>query len=323
MGGMFRPNCSWCHSSTYVIGLSASRSHYRRGVESDQEGWPPEQGKGRVCSTLWGKDLCAALPQSLDEATESRYDAMHPGPHHRCTTWWSIYSSTQVCAWLRCGLLKIMKSAFRFSWKLAKPIKNFLTLLSSSTFHHSFHTFRSNRAQGFGCTRRVCSTKGRSNSDGSVDVWFLFNALCSLTLRVRAEPGSLPSRQIKPFLTVLSSFIQGQSSNKRDIAVQCLESLLSRRDCRQEVWRIPGIITGCVFRMSSQLPDSHPMLSFVGILGQHPGPQMSYQVAFCIWLLSFEQNIAEQINRYVTGIFVLAVIDFLVGNTTSFQAWWK
>jgi len=47
---------------------------------------------------------------------------------------------------------------------------------------------------------------------------------------------------------------------------------------------------------------------------------MSYQVAFCIWLLSFEQNIAEQINRYVTGTFVLAVIDFLVGNTTSFQA---
>jgi len=62
------------------------------------------------------------------------------------------------------------------------------------------------------------------------------------------------------------------------------------------------------------------MLSFVGILGQHPGPQMSYQVAFCMWLLSFEQNIAEQINRYVTGTFVLAVIDFLVGNTTSFQA---
>ena len=26
---------------------------------------------------------------------------------------------------------------------------------------------------------------------------------------------------------------------------------------------------------------------------------MSYQVAFCIWLLSFEQNIAEQINKYI------------------------
>ena len=40
-------------------------------------------------------------------------------------------------------------------------------------------------------------------------------------------------------------------------------------------------------------------LSFVEILNRNPGPQMSYQVAFCIWLLSFEQNIAEQINKYI------------------------
>jgi hypothetical protein len=39
--------------------------------------------------------------------------------------------------------------------------------------------------------------------------------------------------------------------------------------------------------------------SFVEILNRNPGPQMSYQVAFCIWLLSFEQNIAEQINKYI------------------------
>ena len=29
---------------------------------------------------------------------------------------------------------------------------------------------------------------------------------------------------------------------------------------------------------------------------------MSYQVAFCLWLLSFEQNIAEQINKYILSI---------------------
>lgn len=38
--------------------------------------------------------------------------------------------------------------------------------------------------------------------------------------------------------------------------------------------------------------------SFKEILYHHPGPQMSYQVAFCLWLLSFEQNIAEQVNKY-------------------------
>jgi len=35
----------------------------------------------------------------------------------------------------------------------------------------------------------------------------------------------------------------------------------------------------------------------VEILKHKPGPQMSYQVSFCIWLLSFEQNVAEEINK--------------------------
>ncbi|KIM49008.1 hypothetical protein M413DRAFT_21307 [Hebeloma cylindrosporum] len=99
-----------------------------------------------------------------------------------------------------------------------------------------------------------------------------------LTVLLSAE--STPSSHLQPFLNAISGFIQGQSSNKRDIAVQCLESLLSRPNCRQEVWRIPGVISG-----------------LVEILKRNPGPQMSYQVAFCFWLLSFEQNIAEQINK--------------------------
>jgi V-type H+-transporting ATPase subunit H len=36
--------------------------------------------------------------------------------------------------------------------------------------------------------------------------------------------------------------------------------------------------------------------SLVDILRTKPGPQMSYQVAFCFWLLSFEQEVAEKIN---------------------------
>ncbi|KAF4615328.1 hypothetical protein D9613_002847 [Agrocybe pediades] len=86
-----------------------------------------------------------------------------------------------------------------------------------------------------------------------------------LTVLLSAETAPLRSEHLQPFLNVLSSFIQGPSSNKRDIAVQCLESLLSRPDCRQEVWRIPTIIAG-----------------FVDILKRNPGPQMSYQVSFSL-----------------------------------------
>jgi hypothetical protein len=42
------------------------------------------------------------------------------------------------------------------------------------------------------------------------------------------------------------------------------------------------------------------LVRFVEILKHNPGPQMSYQVGFCFWLLTFDQEIAEQINKYVT-----------------------
>ncbi|KAF8919557.1 armadillo-type protein [Mucidula mucida] len=91
---------------------------------------------------------------------------------------------------------------------------------------------------------------------------------------------SLPSHILHTYLTSLASFVQDPSSNKRDLAVQYLEALLTRQDCRQAVWAIQGITNG-----------------FMEILRHNPSSQMSYQVAFSLWLLSFEQNIAEQIDK--------------------------
>ncbi|KAG1759401.1 ATPase V1 complex subunit H [Suillus occidentalis] len=101
-----------------------------------------------------------------------------------------------------------------------------------------------------------------------------------LTVLLSSESTPLQHQHLQPFLKVLSSLVQSQSQNKRDVAVQCLESLLARPECRRAVWAIPGILAG-----------------FVEILLHKPGPQMSYQVIFCIWLLSFEQDVAEQINK--------------------------
>lgn len=33
------------------------------------------------------------------------------------------------------------------------------------------------------------------------------------------------------------------------------------------------------------------------ILESNPSPQMCYQVGFCFWLMTFETEVAEQINR--------------------------
>ncbi|KAF8431786.1 armadillo-type protein [Boletus edulis BED1] len=101
-----------------------------------------------------------------------------------------------------------------------------------------------------------------------------------LTILLSSESTPLQHQHLQPFLKVLASLVQGQASNKREVAVQCLEALLARPDCRRAVWAIPGIIAG-----------------LVEILRQKPTPQMSYQVIFCLWLLTFEQDVAAQINQ--------------------------
>lgn len=41
------------------------------------------------------------------------------------------------------------------------------------------------------------------------------------------------------------------------------------------------------------------MDSLIDILKHNPNAQMSYQVGFCLWLLTFEQEVAEQIQKCV------------------------
>jgi len=51
-------------------------------------------------------------------------------------------------------------------------------------------------------------------------------------------------QRLQPFLQVLAQFVTSHSPHKRDIGVQCLESLLARQQVRQAVWVDPTIIPG-------------------------------------------------------------------------------
>ena len=54
----------------------------------------------------------------------------------------------------------------------------------------------------------------------------------------------MPYHHLQAFLRVIASLVQSSSSNKRDVAVHCLEALLARPEFRKAVWDIPGIIAG-------------------------------------------------------------------------------
>ncbi|THV08044.1 ATPase, V1 complex, subunit H [Dendrothele bispora CBS 962.96] len=112
------------------------------------------------------------------------------------------------------------------------------------------------------------------------DEFMQLKAAQILTVFLCSESKPLQPQQLQVFLSTLSTMVQSSSPHKHDVGVQCLEALLARPECRQAVWAIPGIPVG-----------------LVEILKHKPGPQMSYQVAFCLWLLTFEQNVAEEINK--------------------------
>ncbi|KAG8900908.1 H(+)-transporting V1 sector ATPase subunit H [Tulasnella sp. 403] len=101
-----------------------------------------------------------------------------------------------------------------------------------------------------------------------------------LTTLLSSEPAPLEPQQIQPFLNTISALVHGSSANGRDVAVQSLEALLTRTECRTAAWAMPPLLDG-----------------LVDILESNPTPQMCYQVGFCFWLLTFEQEIAEQVNR--------------------------
>ncbi|KZV94044.1 ATPase, V1 complex, subunit H [Exidia glandulosa HHB12029] len=121
-----------------------------------------------------------------------------------------------------------------------------------------------------------------------------------LTVLLSAEHKPLPAHILEPFVTLLSTLVQG-TTNPRDVAVQCLEALLPRPEVRSAVWSKPAIVQG-----------------FIDILKTQPSPQMCYQVGFCFWLLSFDDAVATEINAkfdivaILTGIAQAAVKEKVI-----------
>ncbi|KXN90470.1 V-type proton ATPase subunit H [Leucoagaricus sp. SymC.cos] len=112
-----------------------------------------------------------------------------------------------------------------------------------------------------------------------------------LTVLLSVEESGALQQHLQPFLQTLAQFVTSSTPPKRDVGVQCLECLLARREVRQVVWANASIIPG-----------------LLDILTNNPGPQMSYQVAFCFWLLTFEQNVAQQLDKKYDVIPVLVEV---------------
>ena len=72
-------------------------------------------------------------------------------------------------------------------------------------------------------------------------------ALNIMHMHASAETAPLQNDRLKPFLTAIAAMVTAQAAHKREIAVQCLEALLTRQEVRQAVWAHKDIITGCAY----------------------------------------------------------------------------
>ncbi|GAA5856624.1 hypothetical protein JCM9279_006010 [Rhodotorula babjevae] len=94
---------------------------------------------------------------------------------------------------------------------------------------------------------------------------------------------------IAKLLQHLSNLVrQPNDPEGQDVAVQCLESVLRVSRARTMCW---GPTEG-----KDAVAAPKVIEGLVHLLRASPSPQMQYQLAFCFWLLTFEDRIAAEIN---------------------------
>jgi V-type H+-transporting ATPase subunit H len=76
--------------------------------------------------------------------------------------------------------------------------------------------------------------------------------------------------------------LQSRNPAVVDLAVQVLESVLRQRDVRIVYWNTPQAVDSLVKILKVDPPNT----------------QMQYQVIYCFWTLTFDKEIAQQLNRY-------------------------
>ena len=82
-------------------------------------------------------------------------------------------------------------------------------------------------------------------------------------------------------LALLHNFIQSQGNEYIQSVARCLQMMLRIDDYRQAFVHLEGVST------------------LISVLSGRVNFQIQYQLSFCLWVLSFNPDIAEKLNKYV------------------------
>jgi len=106
--------------------------------------------------------------------------------------------------------------------------------------------------------------------------------LLTALLTLPTQPAT-PAHILAPFLHKLSINISSSSPHAQDVSLQCLAALLALRPARALSW---------------QAPNHEPVRAVVKLLRGPPAPvpQTAYLAGYCMWLMSFDEDVAKGVN---------------------------
>jgi len=118
--------------------------------------------------------------------------------------------------------------------------------------------------------------------------------ILSLLLPSESSPDTKVAGKL---IRTLGAFLR-QTPENQDVALQCLGEVLRSHGIRMSVWNSETSEKGksAGDGETKVLAGLTSMLESINTSSAPVSPQTQYQVAFCFWLLSFELEIAEQIE---------------------------
>ncbi|KAL7422849.1 H(+)-transporting V1 sector ATPase subunit H [Cryptotrichosporon argae] len=112
-----------------------------------------------------------------------------------------------------------------------------------------------------------------------------------LALLIATDPKDFPPHLMGTLLASLSTLLNGSRAQPRDIAAQVLNAILGKKQFRQAVWQEGEAISGLVKALKG-----------------NTAPQQQYSAISCLWQLSFEQVVAEGLDKKYDAVALLTNI---------------
>ncbi|MBW0522193.1 hypothetical protein O181_061908 [Austropuccinia psidii MF-1] len=133
----------------------------------------------------------------------------------------------------------------------------------------------------------------------SPDHYLRLKAL-SLISTLLGSHSTAPIDVLKLVANKTGDAINSEDPNEQELGIECLAQIIRQPLARKVVWALQNF--SGVEDQPSATPDIISSLTKLIKVSSRMSAQQQYQIAFCFWLLSFDDEIANQLNKRAAAI---------------------